>query len=346
MRNLFSIRESFAGFMVVFLLCVFGNQICLGQAGIQLATQEVRCHEDTVKLKHIANVLASDVQIANKIKNLDIDQFGVEKKRISISKEQVRIRLMLAGLAESQFQLTGPKDVTLVRVGATSGSQLKSKHELVRQLITRTLKERFSGHYGIPIEDLKIDIDSNFIIGDSLGPHVVNLTFLRAFDNEIPLGRRVIDVSLGDTKGRSKRVRLTVSIAVIRNLVVANKNISKGQMLSPGDVAAVRRPVFQRNVRYASFEQVVGTQAQSDIQQYDVIKSNSLRKTRSGPAIVIERNSYVNIVARRGSLSVTLKDAKALENGELGGKIAVINPSTNERIVAKVINASTVEIRF
>ena len=312
------------------------SQPAIGQTEIRLAQHEIRCFAETVKLKHIARISSGNARIASEIEELDIDQFATGQSSIVVSKEQIRIRLALSGIDESRIRVSGPESLTVVA----------AKPKSQRELVARVISERIAGRFHIPVDDIQVIIDSKFQLDDSSGLDVATLRLEHDITNEIPLGRQTIGVSAVDTKGQGHSMRIPVSIAVIRDLVVANKNISKGQLFSPTDVESVRRPVMRRNVRFASFEQVVGTEAQSDIQQYEIIKSNVIRKPRAVSSFAVKRNSHVTITARRGSLSVVLKDAKALENGKIGDRITLINPDTKERIVGKVIDASNVEVRF
>ena len=98
-------------------------------------------------------------------------------------------------------------------------------------------------------------------------------------------------------------------------------------------------------MQFASYEQVVGSQVSRDIQQYDVIKSNFVRNDPIVDPLAVKKNTLVKIIVRRGRITVALRDAKALEDGRAGEQIAVLNPSTKERIRATVINSAMVEIR-
>jgi flagella basal body P-ring formation protein FlgA len=77
-----------------------------------------------------------------------------------------------------------------------------------------------------------------------------------------------------------------------------------------------------------------------------LIKTNLIGNVRTRNDFILKKNSIVSVIARRGSLQVVLKDAKALESGNVGDHISLINAKTKERIMAKVIDASTAEVRF
>ncbi len=336
MFNLPTIKIAVIHVAIVVSLFISSANLAFGQTEIRLAQREVRCFEKAVKLKHIAEVSSTNPRIAAKIKELDIDQIEEDQNTIKVSKEQVRIRLVLSGIKDSQFQLSGHDSLTVVAARPTSK----------RKSVTKALTTQIAEQFHMPHSNIQVTIDSKFQMLDSSGFDFDSIQVQQEFGNELPLGKRKVETTVRDLNGELQALRIPVTVAVFRDLVVAKKNISKGQTLTPRDVVSVRRPVMRRNVKLASYEQVLGMQAQTDIQQHELIKSNLVRQNKPASSFVIKRNSYVNIVARRGSLSVVLKDAKALENGKIGEKITLVNPKTKERVVGKVLDSSTVEIRF
>jgi flagella basal body P-ring formation protein FlgA len=60
----------------------------------------------------------------------------------------------------------------------------------------------------------------------------------------------------------------------------------------------------------------------------------------------VKRNAIVNISIRRGPLVITLKDARALENGRAGDYINFVNPKSKETIRARILDATTATIEM
>jgi flagella basal body P-ring formation protein FlgA len=163
---------------------------------------------------------------------------------------------------------------------------------------------------------------------------------------ELPLGQKHIAVQLSDTSGQTHETRLNVRIALFRELVVASKPIRKGDVMNADNVESVRRAIDSRRVRFASLEQVVGRTSRADIGQYDLIKSSGVQTTVRKTEHAIRKNALINVIVRRGPLEVTLKGARAIDSGNPGDQIALLNPHTREQIVARVIDGSTAEVRY
>lgn len=309
---------------------------------VKLHNREVRCIEDIVRVKDVADIQTRDTRLAREIETLDLDSFNdyprVEGAHpsIGVTKSQVRFRLILAGLKADQIKISGPDRLTVMRI-ETAG---------LSHVVVQRLQQQLTEQYLMSVSDFKVTVDRRFSKLENAGFDFATLTLSPTFETELPLGNQQIAALVEDGSGKLAEVKIPVSIALIRDLVVAKHNISKGETLSMENVESVRRPVVSRNVRFASFEQVLGKQAQSDVQQYDLIKTNAVRTASNRSAFAVKKNALVSIVVRRGALTVVLKEAKAMDNGNPGDQIRFVNQKTREQIFARIIDSTTAEVRF
>ena len=321
--------------LLVLFYLLAATSTSMAQVSVHMYETTVRCAEPTIDISHVAKVVTNDRLLAKMVEALDLDSFRNDQPQIEISKEQVRIRLVLAGLSEDEFELSGPESVSV------EVFQPQNARELIADLI----KKQFAEHFRMSLPDVIVTLGPQ---SNDLARTDVDFSTLRIdleLSTEIPLGQQTVSGFVEDHSGQTVSIKIPVSIAVVRDLAVARKNISKGETLGPENIESVRRPVANRTIQFASYEQVVGSQVQKDVQQYDVIKSNLIQAVPVVDKLTVKRNSLVNIIVRRGALKVELKDAKALSEGSPGEPITVLNPSTKEKILAIVVNSSTVEIR-
>jgi flagella basal body P-ring formation protein FlgA len=325
--------------MILLVVCLIAMpSVTLAQSPVRIDLRpgEIRCFQSVIKLEHVAEIHTGDASLFRKIKSMDVESFGENQNRVSFTKEQVRIRLMLAGISGNQVQISGPDQLAAIFVRQAN----------VRDLVESKLQQQLATQYFMSVNDLKITLDPRFDDTEKSGLDFATLIVESASEAELSLGRQTVSAEVLTQSGESQTIKIPVSIALIRDLVVARKNISKGQTLNEQNIETVRRPVTSRHIRFASFEQAVGKQVQSDVQQYSLIKSNVVQSTGSSRHAAIKKNSLVSIVLRRGPLTVVLKDAKALDSGNPGDQITLLNPRTKEKIVAVVIDSSTAEARF
>ncbi len=323
------------------LLLFAGPATVAGQSTvqIQLSNVDVRCAEQTIRLKHLAKIGSGSARLdnlANEIASVDIDSFDSNHNPVRVTKEQIRIRLILAGFKEHQFEIFGPMQVNASYVS----------HTRIRDSIESGLKQLLSTHYQIPPDDLAVILDRQFNDQLLAGRDITSIRLGRAQPLELLPGKQTISVVFGNGSELAMTAKIPVTVALVREFVVARQNISRGEVLSQENIQSVRRPVSDRNVRLASYDHAIGKQVQTDIPQYSMIKPNLISAGSRNSQFTIKKNSRINIIIRRGQLQLVMKAAKALDNGNPGDLITVVNPTTNQNIQATVIDAATVEVRY
>ena len=323
-------------FLVLCLIAIPSMSLAQASVRVNLHSGEVHCFQNVIKLENVAEIYAGDASLARKLRSLDLDSFDENENVVLLTKEQVRIRLMLAGIRVDQIQLSGPERLTALLVDQVS----------VRKTVESQLQQQLAEQFFMSADNLRVKIDERFDGIEKTNLDFSTLEIESASEPELPLGRQTLSAFGLTPSGESRSIKIPVTVAQIRDLVIAKENISKGQTLNAQNIEAVRRPVKNRHIRFASFEQVVGKKAQSDVQQYALIRSNVVRTAGLTQQHAIRRNSLVNVVVRRGPLKVVLKEAKALDNGNPGDQITLLNPKTKERIVAKVVDSSTAEVSY
>lgn len=312
----------------------------VGQSTVRIELKEgwVECPEETVRLKHVARIslrTPNPSRINDSIAMLDLDSFTVSDE-VSVTRRQIEIRLQLAGVEPGDVEMIGPEKVLVRQIEQTC----------IRDRVESKLQQLFSQHYRIPTTDLSIFIDSQCEDKRLARWDFSSLRIGHTLPVELSLGKQTINVTVRDELGRDLNTRIPITVAVVREIVVARKPIARGEILSADHLEAIRRPISDRNIRLASYEQAIGQQVQTDIQQYDLIKSSVLHASSPTSKFVIRRNDRVNLIMRRGQMKLVMRDAKALGNGNPGDPITMLNPTSNEKIPATVVDSMTVEVRF
>lgn len=307
------------------------------QIEIELKGPTVACFDDTIHIKDIAEIRSRDAQLKRQVGELDLEEFTEFKSEIEISARLIHFRLLVAGIKQSQFAIDGPP--------ATMAHLSKSIDPT--QTIERAIHAELAAQFGIPPSSLEVTVNPQIeSVLKRAGLDSGSLSIQPIFRAELPIGNRNVEAVLTDGTGKSFTTNVSAKIAVYRDLVIAKQNISRGELLSEDKIEKVRRPVDNSQVRFASFEQAVGKTARSDIQQFALLKtqsvSNAKLNTSSQP--MVRRKDRLNVVIRKGPISLTLTGAVAEENGNPGDYIDLTNPKSKERIRARIVNAGTAVI--
>lgn len=302
---------------------------------IRMLDSEIQCVEPTVRLGHVARVKLTDPSHRKNLERVDLDVFQDGQLQLEITQAQIAIRLVLAGYDPESFAFSGPDQVRVERLDV---SQSEGSIEV-------RLQQQLAEHYGVPVGDLQLALSASAKkVAANVIPDSLELEF--NLPTQLPLGRRNLPVRATILNGQYVSLNLSVSLAIVRDLVIAKQNITRGEMMTADKIEAVRRPVSSGNVQYASFDQVLGKPSQFNLQQYDLVKAGSVRPNAIRRDATIQKNALVNVIVRRGALSVVLKAARAVDAGDVGQPIELINPETRERIVATVIDEATAEVRY
>jgi flagella basal body P-ring formation protein FlgA len=330
-------------FVFAMLFALSGVSVGFGQAlaRVTLAEAPVKVYSSLITLGQVAKITTTNSRLQQELLKLELDSFDDYERDLSgkplsvtVTKRQIKYVLMLAGLKENQFELIGASQVLIEEARPGVGANP----------IAEQIRQQLAVQYFIPAADIQVTLEAS---SSPLNPQdYSNLKLANSLRPEILLGSQQLSMYVIDRTGQSVQKRETVTVALMRDLVVARQNISKGEIFSRDNVLSVRRPVIDRTAKFASFDQVIGQAVQSNVQQHELIKSSLIGGPTSRGGYLIRRNAKVKIVVRSGSLIAMLPNAKAMDQGNVGDQIAFENPATKKIILAKVVDAFTAEVRY
>jgi len=147
-------------------------------------------------------------------------------------------------------------------------------------------------------------------------------------------------------KGRLRTdLPVTVDVTEYQHIAVATRLITRGQLLTDGDLKSERRPITGP-VQYVSLANAVGREAKRSFRPGEPIRTYDVQDTREESPILVKYRDTVRLVARKGQLTVTLSAAEALQQGRLGDVVRVRNVVSKRVIVGKVVGPGELEVRF
>ena len=301
---------------------------------VHLRTTQVNAFSDLIRIGDVAEVRGGDARLREQIAHLDLDEFGAAPQ-VEVTRSQIEYRMRLARIPPMRFQVTGVPRLTVVR--------RRSIDE--RQRVEAWIRQQIVDDFRLRPEDVLLQVtERDKQLLSRLGLDPLTARGRAIFPAEFPLGNLVLDIRVEDADGRSEILKLPVSIALMRDLVMTRTNISRGEVITADRVERVRRPVQSRSVQFASYEQVVGHVAQQPLQQFSLVPGTAIdNKVRTSP-IVVHRRDRVRVTIHSHGLKVVLLKAEALENGRVGDFIEVMNSKTRKKFTAKIVEAGHVEV--
>lgn len=136
-------------------------------------------------------------------------------------------------------------------------------------------------------------------------------------------------------------VLLSGYIDVFESVVCTSRNLKRGEVIEKDDIYLAKRNVSHLSQKVIThIDKAGGLRAKHNIKADTCLKEWMLEKTP-----VVERGDIIMIFAESGDLKVTVP-GKVLMKGCTGELIKVQNLMSKKDIYAKVVNSSTVMVKF
>lgn len=137
------------------------------------------------------------------------------------------------------------------------------------------------------------------------------------------------------------RLRLAGRSVMTQPMVVANRRVALGEVLSASDVQVIRVPAGRMRPGLAqSLEQVVGQQLRKPVGPNMPVTLADL-----GAPVVVEKNSLVTMVLEAPGLTLTTQ-GRALEAAGRGQSVNVMNLASRSVVEAVVLGPGRVRVAF
>jgi flagellar basal body P-ring formation protein FlgA len=138
-----------------------------------------------------------------------------------------------------------------------------------------------------------------------------------------------------------KNLPLRLTVDARTEMVVANRQLLAGTVLTEDDLSLQQREVAQAaGLHVSAIEDVVGMKLRSMVRSGAPVKSNQLQKVP-----VINNGQLVTIVAESAGFRMTVT-GRAKGSGGVGDIIKVENLNSRKQFPARIVDSTTVEAGF
>ena len=151
-------------------------------------------------------------------------------------------------------------------------------------------------------------------------------------------GRRVGNITVGVRCNGEETWSLFVpiSVKVFRNVVVLNKPLARGTIITEADLSIEQRNISAFSTDFFSdIDSLIGMELQRPIQIGQAISSLYVKKP-----IAVRRGNLVTLVAKNAIVEVRM-EGKAMADGAVGHKVKVRN-MRSKRIIEGIVKSSTI----
>jgi flagella basal body P-ring formation protein FlgA len=320
-------------------------------AALCLLAQAVRAEPLTITLPAEASVRDRHVRLADVVRitggqpaeaaamaQTDLLLLEDPAQETVVSRERIRVRVLLAGWDHVPLVFTGAESVKITLEETPAWTDIRIE-EAIRGMLAEAMH--------VPQDDLQVRLTEPFL--ESLPSSVSPGPAFRPDPvppHRLTLGRAAVHVRLwqGEQLVGSKlttctvlrRFRVPVAAAALPRLhpLSAEDVTLEDRFLTepPGDVEP--RLLEGRLLRQA-------------LSPGEVVTARGLTPATARPVqAAVRPRDQVQVVARSGSVRVTLQSAEALQSGSVGDVIRVRNVSSNNVVSGTVLAPGQVEIRL
>jgi flagella basal body P-ring formation protein FlgA len=287
----------------------------------------------------VAVVAGGDAMLRRRIAGLDLADLS-EAARSTFRKEEVAIRIQLAGVDAKSFRVEGAAqaEVRWSRPELTEEALVAAaRRQLLRQVpwAAEELDIREVGTVEVPALDLGQEDRWSFepeLVGGRLA------------------GRVQVDVGIVVNGRKVATIPVRFDVRLYQTIAVASCRIEPGESITQAHLHIDRRALEGTAAsQYPAPEQLIGKKARRPVQPGQVLArtdvDTAVPAADSGGPVLIHIRDGVKIMAKVGHLRVTAQ-GEALQDGKAGQTIRVRNISSKAVITGRVVDKAVVEIDY
>jgi flagella basal body P-ring formation protein FlgA len=274
----------------------------------------------SLRLDQIAEL---DGEGAAEAAGLELGRVPGPGRQRAVSRLTVKRALELGGFARGSFVLDGASQVRVI------GEGVPLQREDVRAAIEQALR-RIAPEADVAVERVQLPRGVQLPAGEHRLRVSRSFTSPRQGPNRIPL-EIVSDSGV-------RRVGLYARLKIEGPLVVAAREMRRGQRVSAKDVTVERRTYPAGRELFHEEDEVVGLVARSTLRAGEPIRGTAL-----GPKDAVVSGQTVEAVYHRGGVELVLQ-TKARGSGGVGAIIPVTGQDGASILDARVVNNGRVRI--
>jgi len=285
---------------------------------------DVTVNSEQVTLADVATLQPVEKKLAKK----RLARSPAPGRHIRLERVNIAHQLELAGIDAKSVRWHGARKV-VVRRGARRLSAADLQNYIDAYL--RREQRRFPGvefkfvpqgnikPFNLPAGALRVEVI----------PAVAALLGSRRFTLICRVNGRVV-----------KNLSVSGKLQAVADVVVANRNLRRGQIISSADVTVTRLDISKLRDPLFELDAVLGKRVARALRRGQVVQGKNL----DIPPLV-QKGALVKIVASRGALLLTATGI-ARQDGRMGEVIRVTNIASRKTIVGRVTGRDRIEVEF
>jgi flagella basal body P-ring formation protein FlgA len=205
-------------------------------------------------------------------------------------------------------------------------------HDSIHAAVQQFMTEHTEAVYEQPAEIKNGQLDSRLRLNQCSLPLEVYL----------PVGSRDIGrltVGVKCTGANPWSLHVPVTVTVYKNVIVAAKSLSRGEVLTESDFKPIKYDISQLPAGYIEDSAYgIGMELKRRLATGVPLTKSMMIKPK-----IIKRGQHVSIVARAGGMEVRMS-GKALAHGAVGDRIRVLNVKSKKKLEGTVTPSGDIKV--
>ena len=330
-------RISVPGLRAVLLACsltAWGN-FCAAEDVLIRLKPTATVTSTQVRLGDVATITAANSARKKEAEELEVRLLDILNESEAVSAKSVRTRLVLAGWDLDEFRIGGADSVTV----SYCEPQILNDAD-IESLAHETLCRMLDADEN----DLSVLLQNAFM--QSLPASVRETEGLRAEIIPPRKGLGMVSMQIQLWKDKELLTTRTAAFEVRKRhrVAVARVSLTREVPLSENSVQFENR-FLPTEVDELDASQVLGRNLRSNVLAGSILQMRDMQTGPSRSQVMIKRGEPVQVVAIVRNLRTTLRDAEALQDGNLGDRIRLKNRESGQEISGQVLGPGQVLIR-
>jgi flagella basal body P-ring formation protein FlgA len=164
------------------------------------------------------------------------------------------------------------------------------------------------------------------------------------------LGRGLREIGIYQDGGLVRSIQLPADVSIDCLAPIATRPVPVGEPLDASNTAMQRIRIDSEEAFAIQTVDLKECEASRPLRAQQRITPADIRRLTPGSpplaAVAVRARDNVTVIARRGSLQVTLSGAEALQSGRVGDVIQVRNTASGKTIFARIQSPGVLEASF
>ena len=289
-----------------------------------------------IRVDDLATISGGSEALRARIGHLDLIDLPESASSVVVKREQVCIRLRLAGVKRDDFRVEGPQRVTVRRKENRLEEQeiiTAAQNALLQRLPWK--KEELDIQLAQPLGKLPLLAVSHEEVRLEPEMHVVG----------IPLGRSRVDVLIYERGQQRQSVPVQFTTKLVQTIAVASRRIAAGELLNEQNLRFETRSLERLDNYLTTGASIVGKRALVALAPGTLIVATDVEVATPEDVVLVKNRDVVRLLARVGPLQVTTT-GQALQDGRAGQLIGVLNLDSKKTVFGRVMGRSTVKVDY